>query len=382
MDFRAAARQIAEEEGAPVPLFLGVVQQESRWDRNAQSPVGATGFTQLMPETAAELGVDPNDPLQNLRGGARYLARQLREFKDPKLALAAYNAGPGNVRRYGGIPPFKETQQYVQKVLANASALGDGGSMASLPAATGSSAPAADPFTGTLRAMTESTLSTPSRPLAADASVALAGLGASFAETAGLAPAGSSGRLAASPEFMTSLMGAKRADSSGIDGIEQLAAAAVESLGLGGDSSGGAPAWSSGASGGPLKVGRVAHPSEDIFPTTGAHLDVRVKTPDGKYINPETARSLLTNLHAGDTPIFRQSADGTWSATREITSGFGPREAPTPGASTNHKGIDLALAANTPLEWRGGGSYTFQDGYGLINTPSGYQIKLLHTRPR
>lgn len=380
MDLRAAARQIAEEEGVPVPLFLGLIQQESSWNPSAKSSAGAMGLTQLMPGTARGLGVDPSDPLQNLRGGARYLGQQLRDFKDPQLALAAYNAGPGSVRRYGGIPPFRETQQYVQKVLGSAGSLeSGGGASASAPAAVASQA---DPFAGALRAMTEGALGEPARPLAPDAGTALAGLGASFAQAAGLAPAASRGRLAASPEFMASLMGAKGAEPAGIDSIDQLAAAAVASLGLGSDRAASAPGWDSAASGGALKVGRVAHPSEDIFPTTGAHLDVRVKTPKGEYINPETARSLLTNLHAGGKPIFQQGADGSWSPTAPITSGFGPRAAPTAGASTYHRGIDLGLAASTPLEWRGGGSYSFQDGYGLINTPSGYQIKLLHTRPR
>jgi len=117
MDYVEMARMIAIEEGVDPDLFLRLVQQESSFNQDARSSAGAIGFTQLMPGTAADLGVDPYDDEENLRGGARYLRQQLDTFGDPKLALAAYNAGPGNVRKYGGIPPFKETQNYVSKIL-------------------------------------------------------------------------------------------------------------------------------------------------------------------------------------------------------------------------------------------------------------------------
>jgi hypothetical protein len=141
MDYRALAEQIAIEEGLDPDLFLKLVQAESSFNPNAGSSAGAIGLAQLMPGTAAELGVDPYDPEQNLRGGARYLKQQLDRFGDPALALAAYNAGPGAVEEYGGIPPYAETQGYVQKILG-----APGGSytdrtfnadMASLPLAFG-----------------------------------------------------------------------------------------------------------------------------------------------------------------------------------------------------------------------------------------------------
>lgn len=99
------------------PELLGaVVWQESRFCTDAVSPKGALGLGQLMPGTALELGVDPLDPAQNLLGAARYLRSQYDAFGDWDLALAAYNAGPGAVRRYGGVPPFPETQTYVREV--------------------------------------------------------------------------------------------------------------------------------------------------------------------------------------------------------------------------------------------------------------------------
>jgi soluble lytic murein transglycosylase-like protein len=119
MDYQEIARQIAIEEGVDPDLFGRLVQQESGWDATAGSSKGAYGLAQLMPATAAELGVDPTDPVQNLRGGARYLRQQLDRFGDPVLALAAYNAGPGNVSKYGGVPPFEETQNYVSNILNN-----------------------------------------------------------------------------------------------------------------------------------------------------------------------------------------------------------------------------------------------------------------------
>ena len=122
MDYRAEAARIAEQEGIDPDLFLRLVQQESSFRPNAVSPAGAIGLAQLMPGTARDLGVDPSDPIQNLTGGARYLRQQMDTFQDPQLALAAYNAGPGNVRKYGGIPPFQETQNYVSRVLGTQSA--------------------------------------------------------------------------------------------------------------------------------------------------------------------------------------------------------------------------------------------------------------------
>jgi len=117
VDYRQAARDAARRYGVPEDLFMRVIQQESGFQPDVTSPAGAYGLAQLMPGTAADLGVDPRDPLQNLAGGARYLRQQLDAFGDPALALAAYNAGPGRVRQYNGIPPFEETQNYVQRIL-------------------------------------------------------------------------------------------------------------------------------------------------------------------------------------------------------------------------------------------------------------------------
>lgn len=124
MDYRALAAQIAEEEGVDPALFTRLIEAESSFRPDVTSSAGAYGLAQLMPGTAAELGVDPSDPVQNLRGGARYLREQLDRFGDPALALAAYNAGPGNVSRYGGIPPFEETQNYVARILGEYSGPG------------------------------------------------------------------------------------------------------------------------------------------------------------------------------------------------------------------------------------------------------------------
>jgi hypothetical protein len=110
-------RRIAREEGLDENQFLALVYQESRFNPCAKSAAGAMGLTQLMPGTAADLGVNPHDIEENLRGGARYFKQQLRQFGgNVSLALAAYNAGPGSVQKYGGIPPFRETQDYVQTI--------------------------------------------------------------------------------------------------------------------------------------------------------------------------------------------------------------------------------------------------------------------------
>lgn len=112
--FLAMARAAADKHGVPQDLFLRLVYQESRFNQNAISHAGAIGLAQLMPDTAKELRVDPNKPHENLEGGARYLKMQYKEFGTWRLALAAYNAGPGAVKKYGGIPPFNETKQYVR----------------------------------------------------------------------------------------------------------------------------------------------------------------------------------------------------------------------------------------------------------------------------
>lgn len=103
--------------GLDAALVQAVVWQESRYCPTAVSPKGAVGLGQLMPSTAAELRVDPWSIDQNLWGTAKYLRAQYDTFNNWPLALAAYNAGPGNVTRYGGIPPFEETQAYVRSVL-------------------------------------------------------------------------------------------------------------------------------------------------------------------------------------------------------------------------------------------------------------------------
>lgn len=111
--------QHAARRGLDARLVQAVVQIESSYNPRATSPKGAMGLMQLMPETARELRVaDPYDPAQNVRGGTDYLARMLARFGDVRLALAAYNAGPTAVERYGGIPPYRETQRYVRKVLS------------------------------------------------------------------------------------------------------------------------------------------------------------------------------------------------------------------------------------------------------------------------
>lgn len=112
------AHQFERQYGIPQGLLVALIRGESGGNPNAHSPAGAIGYGQLMPSTARSLGVDPYDPIDNLRGSAMYLSQQLRAFNgNPQLALAAYNAGPGAVRSHNGVPPYKETQGYVSRVM-------------------------------------------------------------------------------------------------------------------------------------------------------------------------------------------------------------------------------------------------------------------------
>jgi len=116
----ARIQSAALAAGVSPRLVEAVARQESGFRADAISPVGAIGVMQLMPATARALGVDPYDIDQNLLGGARYLGGLLRRYDgNLTLALAAYNAGPGAVDRYGGVPPYRETRRYVVAVLSN-----------------------------------------------------------------------------------------------------------------------------------------------------------------------------------------------------------------------------------------------------------------------
>lgn len=112
--------QAAINNGLPPAIVHSVARAESAYQTNAISPKGAIGVMQLMPGTAASLKADPNDPEQNIEAGARYLRELLERYDgDSVKALAAYNAGPGAVDRYNGIPPYRETITYVDRVLKN-----------------------------------------------------------------------------------------------------------------------------------------------------------------------------------------------------------------------------------------------------------------------
>ncbi len=120
--YAAKVRELATRYDLSPTLIEALVWQESRWQPDAVSPVGARGLAQLMPGTAAAMGVDPSDPYANLEGGARYLRMQLNRFNgDLEKALAAYNAGPGRVERANGIPRIRETQNYVASVIGRLS---------------------------------------------------------------------------------------------------------------------------------------------------------------------------------------------------------------------------------------------------------------------
>ena len=143
-NLRGIVTRYAGHYGLDEALVYAVIRAESNFNPNAVSPAGARGLMQLMPGTAAEMGVtDIFDPTQNVAGGTQYLSKMMELFKDKRLALAAYNAGPENVKRHKGIPPFQETQHYVKAVLAFEHAYSDGASRPNFTVLAGSSRPGA-----------------------------------------------------------------------------------------------------------------------------------------------------------------------------------------------------------------------------------------------
>ena len=121
-EVQAAIQESSARHAVPAPVVDAVAWQESRYDQAAVSPKGARGVMQLMPATATTLGVDASDLRGNIDGGVAYLAQQMRRYGDLRLALAAYNAGPQAVDRYGDVPPYAETQTYVRAILARLAA--------------------------------------------------------------------------------------------------------------------------------------------------------------------------------------------------------------------------------------------------------------------
>jgi soluble lytic murein transglycosylase-like protein len=121
-------RAVSQKHKVPAAMIRGVIAAESNFKPEALSPKGAIGLMQLMPATAEELGADPAVPEQNVEAGAQYLSWLLNRYRNKRdrlqCAIAAYNAGPGNVDRYDGVPPFPETRDYVKRVLANCKRFG------------------------------------------------------------------------------------------------------------------------------------------------------------------------------------------------------------------------------------------------------------------
>lgn len=113
-------REASGQYGVPPELLSSLLYHESSFRPRVVSPAGAIGIAQFMPGTARQYGVNPYDPYESIMGSARYLSDLQKQFNDWNLALAAYNAGPGNVRKYGGVPPFRETQAFVKNVMGKA----------------------------------------------------------------------------------------------------------------------------------------------------------------------------------------------------------------------------------------------------------------------
>lgn len=170
---QALIQAAAAKYGVDPNLALAVAKQESGFNQGARSSAGAIGIMQLMPGTAAGLGVDPTDPAQNVDGGVRLLSQLLQQYNgDVSLALAGYNAGPGAVAKYGGVPPYPETQNYVASIMASS------GQNASDGGPTGSYTPSPD--TGPIDPSSPSSDGSQGESLATVGLLAAAGLAAVY----------------------------------------------------------------------------------------------------------------------------------------------------------------------------------------------------------
>lgn len=126
-DYQNIARQYAQQYGIDPSVFVNQIRAESGFNPNAVSPAGARGIAQIMPATARGWGVNPDDPVAALDAAAKNMARYVKSYGgDYRKALAAYNAGPGAVQKYGGVPPYKETQNYIKKILGGRQPQGGG----------------------------------------------------------------------------------------------------------------------------------------------------------------------------------------------------------------------------------------------------------------
>jgi muramidase (phage lysozyme)/murein DD-endopeptidase MepM/ murein hydrolase activator NlpD len=345
------------------------------WDGVAKR-LGLPDFSPASQDRAAiELvrrrGVDPDAPLTE--EALNKLAPEWASL--PTLAGKSYYGQP--VKPHGELLDYYSQRLGAQSGGAGAAPSAPG----AFPSAEDWSPQGADPLRLAGQALEGSTLPrNQANPLA---EVALAAVGSGWRS-----------RFAGSPAYRQDLAGAVqpmegiRQRALGDGGYGELMDAATAALtpapagaapqpSMATAGGGGMPAITGG---GPIGVGRIADPSEDVFPTTGAHLDVRILTPDGQYIDPMTAPDTLQHLRIGGKPLFAQQ-NGSWLPTRTLTSGFGPRRAPTAGASTMHRGADFAADSRTPLEWTGGGQYSFEGGIGRIRLADGRTVKLLHTRP-